>query len=77
MTSNSQNNESDLHALSDHEETILPKRRTRATKIYTYHSHYNDIETAHDTILAGFEDGYKWRIYRKEANINGSTQWYH
>jgi hypothetical protein len=26
MASNSQNNESDLHALSDHEETILSKR---------------------------------------------------
>jgi hypothetical protein len=72
-------NESDLHAESDHEESATtPKslKKKRTTRTYNYHSQYDNLAAAHDIIMAGFDDGYEWRPYRKVANSTGSTNWY-
>ncbi len=73
------NNESDLHAQEESattEKTPLKKEKTRKTRLYTYHSNYNDFDAAHNAIMAGFEDGYKWKAYRQVPSRIGSTHWY-
>ena len=52
------NNESDLHAQEESattEKAPLKKEKTRKTRLYTYHSNYNDFDAAHNAIMAGFE----------------------